>query len=137
MNLLNNRRFRLLLLLPIFVLLGLALASGIHSGHDGSKPPAKPLPDADTIFLEGAAKAREIAWNRLPAAEQRTIIGNWKEAKVANMPITASRKAMKSTGDARPVFQVTFPTTADALLGPIVMYFDQATFEYLGSDIRE
>jgi hypothetical protein len=76
--------------------------------------------DADSF-----SKAREAAWNSLSVQEKGTIIGDWKQA-----PVTEATYQEKST------YAVTFNTSDDALLGPIIVYVDRSTLVVLGKGLR-
>jgi hypothetical protein len=59
---------------------------------------------------------RTIAWNHLTEPEKATVIGDWRAARVQ----------ARQWNDKAAV-SVTFNTTDDALLGPIVVIIDPQT----------
>lgn len=71
------------------------------------------------------AEIREIAWNSLTSNEKSTVTADWQKAPVA-----------ETTYEGKDVYSVTFNTSADALLGPIMVYVDQDSLEVLGQALR-
>jgi hypothetical protein len=69
---------------------------------------------------------REIAWNSLSSPEQATVDMDWRKAKVE-----------ETTFNNVSVHAVTFNTTQDALLGPIIIYIDSNTHVVLGKAARD
>lgn len=59
---------------------------------------------------------RTIAWNSITEQEQATVTGDWRAAKVEN-----------KRWNGQDAVSVTFNTTFDALLGPIVIIVDPQT----------
>jgi hypothetical protein len=78
-------------------------------------------PENDMIY-------REIAWNCLSEEDKATIIHDWREAKVSECLY------WKTGQDA---ICVTFNTTNDPLLGPIIVFIEKDTGKVLGFGIRE
>lgn len=74
-----------------------------------------PLPD-DYHFV------RLIAWNSINSEIKKTIITDWKEAKV-DIGFFSEKKC----------YQVKFNTTLDVLVGPLVICIDYHTNKVLGS----
>mgnify|MGYP007111628339 CR=1 FL=1 len=68
---------------------------------------------------------REIAWASLEDQEKSTVIADWKQAPVA-----------ETTYMDKSVYSVTFNTSDDALLGPIIIYVDENTHAVLGQALR-
>jgi hypothetical protein len=68
---------------------------------------------------------REIAWNSLSLSDRSTVTVDWGKATVK-----------ETTFQDKEVYAVTFNTTYDALLGPIIVYIDKITLEVLGYGIR-
>ncbi|GMK38315.1 hypothetical protein PCCS19_13690 [Paenibacillus sp. CCS19] len=136
----NGRRtllYRLGLLSIVIVILS-SLIGCSDSDINNVKPEVKPLPDAETIFLETASALREVAWNHLSEKEKATVTGDWHEAQVtiahwSQVPL----KTTKVEPEADAIYKVTFNTELDALLGPIGIYFDPATQTIVGYDVRE
>lgn len=94
-----------------------------------------PKPDADMIFFETASSLRELAWNQLSNEEKTSVTGDWKEAKVKIVKweeIPLKKVSLKPES----IYKVSFNTNIDGLLGPIGVYFDSATKEIVGYDIR-
>jgi len=71
------------------------------------------------------SQVREAAWNSLSVQEKGTIIGEWKKA-----PVTDATYQGKIT------YAVTFNTSDEALLGPIIVYVDRSTLVVLGKGLR-
>lgn len=69
---------------------------------------------------------REIAWNDLNEQEKSSIIIDWKQAHVD-----------KSSYNNKEAYVVTFNTSSDALLGPIMVYVDASTKIVLGHAPRD
>lgn len=69
---------------------------------------------------------RENAWNALTEQQKSTITTEWKNAPI-----------IESTFNNTPAYRVTYQTTDNALLGPITVYVDKDTYEYLGQDLRD
>ncbi|MGH7454184.1 MAG: hypothetical protein ACRENG_22715 [bacterium] len=61
-------------------------------------------------------KYRTIAWNHIDAQEKATVTGDWRTARVQN-----------TQWNDKTAVSVTFNTTDDALLGPIVIMIDPPT----------
>jgi hypothetical protein len=68
---------------------------------------------------------REKAWNFLSGQDKSTVTANWREA-----PVTDATYNDKNT------YVVTFRTSNEALLGPIMVYVDKATLVALGVGLR-
>ena len=68
---------------------------------------------------------REIAWNSLDEQAKSTVIVDWKLAVVS-----------ESTYNQKRVYAVRFNTSADAFLGPIIVYVDTSTKVVLGQALR-
>lgn len=68
---------------------------------------------------------REIAWNYLSAQSQATVNVDWEKA-----PVT------ETTYNGFSVYAVTFNTSDDALLGPIIVYVDVSSKVVLGVAVR-
>ena len=106
-------------------------------GGETNKSSVAPLPDADTIFLQTAADFRKVAWGLLSEEERATVIGDPAEAQVTivrweEIPLKKSHEKPSPES----IYKVTFETTEDAFVGPIVLYFDPVTKELLGRDGR-
>jgi hypothetical protein len=71
------------------------------------------------------SQVREAAWNSLSVQDKTTIIIDWRKA-----PVTEATYQGKST------YVVTFSTSDDALLGPIIVYVDKSTLVVLGKGLR-
>lgn len=85
-------------------------------------------------FIEGCKKdnetdsdlqIREIAWNYLDAQAKATVNVDWGKAPVAETMYNGAK-----------VYAVTFNTTDDALLGPIIVYVDAFSKVVLGETLR-
>ena len=72
------------------------------------------------------SQVREIAWNSLSEQAKSTVIIDWKQA-----PVTESTYNQKS------VYAVSFNTSDDALLGPIIVYVETSTKVVLGQALRD
>ena len=68
---------------------------------------------------------REIAWNYLGDGAKATVNVDWKKA-----PVT------ETTFNEVKVYSVTFNTTDDPLLGPIIVYVDVLSKVVLGQAVR-
>ncbi|SFJ03710.1 hypothetical protein SAMN02799624_03119 [Paenibacillus sp. UNC496MF] len=100
------------------------------------------MTEAAARCAEEADDVRQAAWKRLSDSARRTVDGDWRTAPVAlvdwnDVPRWQTAAAMTAQSESRPAYRVTLRTTQDGLLGPIVLYFDQATLAYLGADVRE
>ncbi|MDG0791164.1 hypothetical protein OMP38_09975 [Cohnella ginsengisoli] len=78
---------------------------------------------------------RELAWNRLSDEERKTLTTPREKAIVAveageNVPHKIQNRALDV------VVSVQFNTELDGLLGPIIMYFDPMTKEWVGNALR-
>lgn len=69
---------------------------------------------------------REVAWNYLDAQQKSTVNVDWKQAPVA-----------ESNYNGVNAYVVSFNTTEDALLGPIMVYVDMAGKVALGQAMRD
>ena len=70
-------------------------------------------------------KIREIAWSSLSEQDKSTVIIDWKKA-----PVTETTYQEKIT------YAVSFNTSDDALLGPIIVYIDKTSLIVLGRGLR-
>jgi hypothetical protein len=77
------------------------------------------------IYTDPNTQIREIAWRSLSEQDKITVIIDWKKA-----PITETTYQEKST------YAVSFNTSDDALLGPIVVYIDKNYLVVLGRGLR-
>ena len=68
---------------------------------------------------------KELAWSSLSDQEKKTVIVDWKEALVT-----------QTMYDEKSSYAVSFKTADDALLGPIVVYIEQATLAIVGQGLR-
>ena len=68
---------------------------------------------------------REIAWNSLDTQAKSTVIVDWKQAVVS-----------ESTYNQKSVYAVSFNTSDEALLGPIIVYIENASLVVLGQGLR-
>jgi len=68
---------------------------------------------------------REIAWNSLSEQAKSTVIVDWKLAVVC-----------ESTYDQKSVYAVSFNTSDEALLGPIIVYIENTSLVVLGQGLR-
>ncbi len=68
---------------------------------------------------------RETAWNSLSSTEKATVTVSWEKATVS-----------ETVYQQKDVYAVTFNTSEDPLLGPIVVYLDKNTLEVLGNGYR-
>ena len=66
---------------------------------------------------------RKAAWNSLSPELQQTVTHDWREAVVSECEFYADR---------RPAVCVTFHTTQDPLIGPVVVYLDPVSQDVLG-----
>jgi hypothetical protein len=78
--------------------------------------------DKDT---DSNTQIREIAWSSLSEQDKSTVIIDWKKA-----PVTETTYQEKST------YAVSFNTSDDALLGPIIVYIDKSSLIILGRGLR-
>ncbi|WP_037289485.1 hypothetical protein [Saccharibacillus sacchari] len=87
------------------------------------------------------AKIREIAWDSLSARQQESVQGNWKTAEVERLQGNSIWYGIamdeQSTQIPDQVILVTFNTTQDQLLGPLVIYIDAESEERIGVGVRE
>ncbi|RAP76098.1 hypothetical protein DL346_11795 [Paenibacillus montanisoli] len=91
--------------------------------------------------IDGASAIREVAWNNLSENQKKTVVGNWKSAKVEEATLSEIT-AIAPDNDELPekedhLYKVTFNTKGDAMLGPIVAYVDGDTKEVLGYRARD
>ncbi len=70
-----------------------------------------------------------IAWNDLTQEEKATVVGDWRRAEVRDEP--------PAFFQGRQVVSVTFRTTQDELLGPIIVYIDRETRQVIGRGLRD
>ncbi|MGH7599249.1 MAG: hypothetical protein ACREOI_23065 [bacterium] len=70
-------------------------------------------PKTNSASNDDDMEYRTIAWNHITEQEKATVTGDWRTARVQNM----------QWNDKNTV-SVTFNTTDDALLGPIVIMID-------------
>lgn len=68
---------------------------------------------------------REIAWNSLSDQNKSTVTIHWQEASVT-----------ETTYQGKDVYAVSFNTSDDALLGPIVVYIDKVSLVAIGQGLR-
>jgi len=68
---------------------------------------------------------RETAWNSLSVTEKATVTVSWEKATVS-----------ETTYREKDVYAVTFNTSEDPLLGPIVVYIDKITLGVVGYGSR-
>lgn len=68
---------------------------------------------------------REIAWSSLNEQEKSTVIIDWE-----NAPVT------ETTYQEKNIFSVSFKTSKDLLLGPIVVYIDKTSLVVIGYALR-
>jgi hypothetical protein len=90
------------------------------------------------LFLSGCKKEsktdteltimqiREIAWNYLDSQQKSTVNVDWRQSPVAE----SSFNGVKA-------YVVSFNTTEDALLGPIMVYVDMSGKSVLGQAMRD
>jgi len=78
-----------------------------------------------TACKKTSMDCRETAWEYIGAEQQATVTGDWKQAPVFHVTYSG-KKACK----------IRFNTTDDALIGPIVVYVDEADGTVLGQDLR-
>ncbi len=78
--------------------------------------------DNDT---DSNTQIREIAWSSLSEQDKSTVIIDWKKA-----PVTETTYQEKSS------YAVSFNTSDDALLGPIIVYIDKTSLIVLGRGLR-
>lgn len=76
-------------------------------------------------ITDSYSQIKEIAWSSLSNQEKSTVIVDWKEALV-----TETMYKEKST------YAVSFKTSDDALLGPIVVYIEQTSLAIIGQGLR-
>jgi len=76
-------------------------------------------------YSDSLTPIRVIAWNYLSAQAKSTVIADWKQAPVN-----------ESTYNGISAYIVTFNTSDDALLGPIIIYIDVSTKVVLGQALR-
>lgn len=119
-----------------FLILIIVSLAGCSWNKPNNERVAKPTPDADAVFFETASSLREIAWNQLSEQSKKTVVGDWKEAKVTivgweDVPIKETESIPES------VYKITFNTKQDELLGPIGIYFDPAAKTIIGHDARK
>lgn len=74
---------------------------------------------------DSATQIREIAWNSLSDQAKSTVIVDWKQALVTET-IYQDKSA----------YSVSFKTSDDALLGPIIVYVDKSSQIVLGQALR-
>lgn len=74
-----------------------------------------------SIFMQ----VKETAWNLLTVQEKSTVNIDWKDAEVKD----------ESYNDEN-VYAVTFSTTDNALLGPIIVYINKSSLEVVGKGLR-
>lgn len=85
---------------------------------------------------------REIAYLWLNENFKKTII-NWKEAKVEECKYTTDHIVISQSGNSDDsvnlkgidTYKITFSTTNEGILGPIIIYIDMNTFNALGGDL--
>ncbi len=70
---------------------------------------------------------REVAWNAMTEQEKLTVTHDWKDAAVELSVYWETEQ---------PAMSVTFNTTDDPLLGPIIAYIEPDTKELLGFALR-
>jgi hypothetical protein len=85
----------------------------------GCKKESKTDTDLTTMQI------REVAWNYLDSHQKSTVNVDWKQA-----PVT------ESSFNGVKAYLVTFNTTEDALLGPIMVYVDMSG-KALGQAMRD
>ncbi|MFH2094954.1 MAG: hypothetical protein ABIJ16_04570 [Bacteroidota bacterium] len=78
-------------------------------------------------FLK-ANKYRGIAWTHLTENEKRTLVHEWSDAGIAV-------ETLEDTG--RKAVVITFFTSEDTFLGPIIIYIDADTERIIGREVRE
>lgn len=71
-------------------------------------------------------QVKKIAWNYLSEQAKSTVIIDWKQA-----PVT------ESTYNQKNVYAVSFNTSDDELLGPIIVYVETSTKVVLGQALRD
>jgi len=71
------------------------------------------------------SQIREIAWSSLSEQSKSTVIIDWKKA-----PVT------ETTYQDKNAYAVSFITSNDALLGPIIVYIDKTYLVVLGQGLR-
>jgi len=80
--------------------------------------------EKDPILSE--RQIREIAWNSLSGYDKSTVIVNWQQAPVAKSRFNGIR-----------AYAVTFNTSMDALLGPIMVYVSISSKVAIGQAMRD
>jgi hypothetical protein len=78
--------------------------------------------DTDPTMMQ----IREIAWKYLDEQQKSTVNVDWKQSSVA-----------ESSYNGINAYVVSFNTTEDALLGPIMVYVDMAGRVVLGQAMRD
>ncbi len=71
------------------------------------------------------AQIREIAWSSLSEQEKSTVIIDWK-----NAPVT------ETTYQEKNIYFVSFKTSKDLVLGPILVYIDKTSLVVIGYAMR-
>ena len=74
-------------------------------------------------YQEDDMTYRQIAWESLSAEAQATVTHDWQEARVSKCTYYA---------DQSEAVCVTFNTTDDPLLGPIIVFIDPDSLKVLG-----
>lgn len=79
---------------------------------------------------------RSIAWAQVSKEEQKTVLGNWKQAEVKevkwnDVPTKLTDKEPEK------ILKVTFKTKNDGMVGPIGIYIDPKTEQIVGYDARK
>jgi len=77
-------------------------------------------------YPDPTMQIREIAWNYLDNQQKSTVTVDWKLAPV-----------IESSYNGVIAYAVTFNTTEDPLLGPIIIYVDSTAKAVLGQAIRD
>jgi|GEM_PF-5722888 len=118
--------------------LGVLLAAALLAGCSGpeNRVAERHLPDADMLFLERAAAAREAAWKQLNADDKAGVKGDWREARVSianweRVPIKVTERKLQAP------LKVAFASDRYAEGGAIGIYADQTTAEIVGYDEAE
>ncbi|RKP54418.1 hypothetical protein D7Z26_13785 [Cohnella endophytica] len=89
----------------------------------------------DGLTPVNAAELREAAWFQLQENEKKTVVGDWKSAEV--LPARWSEVTIKIEIKEPPtVYRVTFETSNDQLLGPIVVFLDPLNNQIVGYEAR-
>lgn len=70
-------------------------------------------------------KIREIAWNSIDEQQKETVLIDWRYA-----PIT------EPTYEGKRVYAVTFNTSDDPILGPIILYISKRSLAVVGYGAR-